>query len=341
MKRAICISSLLILLICTFPFLSIAQTDEFGQWASGISKEPYQLIFKLYSKQDATAFQKKWEMAREENNGLSDNEWAGDYADDPVGDVAMIVLRWSPKSGFAFASLHNCDPMLVGLNYGNAVLSSEWLELFPEASIQPKHHDNPHAAHSRKLPAKRFIPARWGELHYLIPENGVADFYNYVAGLGRFQLNDNPGWGYRDFLIKMEDYDKTPKGMPVLPPGHESFVKRPIEANITAVGNIVKKKQRWDDGSIYYDSITPVMLDRGKASGVKKGMRFYIVGSKEREQVEIISAGSRSSKGIIERTLDEDLRATFKDWNTAITRLYPEIRAGWRATTSYPLSEQN
>ena len=227
MKRATSISSLFILLVCSFPFSAIAQTFENGEWVTGLTREPYSLIFGLhYSKRDATVFQERWKLMGEEN-ARSEDEWAGNYVDNEVGDVDMIVLRWSQNSGFAFASMYNCSPTLTGLNYGKAVLSPKWLELFPEVSNQPKHHGNQHAAHSRKLPAKRFVPVKWGERHYIVAESRVAKFYDYVAGLGAYQLNGSP-WEEPSFLLKIEDKDKPAKGMPILPPGHERHVKRPI-----------------------------------------------------------------------------------------------------------------
>lgn len=98
-------------------------------------------------------------------------------------------------------------------------------------------------------------------------------------------------------------------------------------------------QRRVYEGTIYYNSVISVTIDRGRAEGVKKGMRLYISGSKEGEEVEIISAGKHSSKGIIERVLDDQKRATFRDWETKNTHPYPEITAGQRVTTSYHLSK--
>ncbi|HST21138.1 MAG TPA: hypothetical protein VLR90_08485 [Blastocatellia bacterium] len=340
MKRASSISSLFILLVCSFPFLSIAQTFEIGEWTTGITSETYSLIFGLYySKQDAIVFQEKWKLIGEENARSNNDEWVGNYFDREIVHDDMIVLRWSQNSGFAFVSMHNCSPTLTGLNYGKAVLSPEWFEVFPEVSNQPDHHDNPHVAHSRKLPAKRFVPVKWGERHYMVAEDSVAKFYDYVAGLGAYQPNTDP-WEEPGFLLKMEDQDKTAKGMPILPPGHERHVKHPIEAGITAVGPRVITDRHVYEGTTSYGSITPLTIDQGRAEGVKKGMRFYISGSKEKEELTITSVRRHSSRGIIKRTLDDRKRAIFKDWKTESTRPYPEITTGRRATTSYLLSQQ-
>src|SRR6185369_9473788 len=114
----------------------------------------------------------------------------------------------------------------------------------------------------------------WGEQHFLVPEDKVSLFYDYVTGRGQYEP-DKGGYDEDYFWQKYDDRDKSMAGMPILPPGYERFAKKPIEATIVSVGpNQVVRRNGFPDP--YYELITPMRLDRGTKSGIRRGMQLYV-----------------------------------------------------------------
>lgn len=307
------------------------ENDQYGRWINGIT-EPWTFEGNSYTKDEAAAFQQKWKsIAAQSSQGVA-NEWAGDYV---RGDLHKTYLRWSPDGGFAYIYVFTCSTGVLGINYGRVDASPVAVRLLPELSMSTSRPHGHHGGHSAyKLP-KKYVPVKWGEQHYLVAENRVAAFYRFAAGLGEYQTNNG-----EDFFLKIDDYAKEPKGMPVLPTGYERLVRKPIEARIISVGPKRLRRVPTMDGSYFHDSVTAVKISEGKADGVYKGMTMYVVGSKFSEKVEVTRVGIHSAWGIISRLVDD--KKIEKDWNhdTRQWQDYPEISAGWDLTTSIYLSKQ-
>ena len=117
--------------------------------------------------------------------------------------------------------------------------SADLIQLLPEnAASAPQNHG--HAMQA----ATRFLPVSWRGNSYLVPEDDIADFGDYVAGLGRY--NEWAG-NYIEFAEFFTRFDKEVpsveetsidssepndllKDQPVVPPGYERFIKKPIDA---------------------------------------------------------------------------------------------------------------
>lgn len=320
-------SVFLVSLITASP--SQAYSDEYGRWTNGVS-EPWYFQSPTYTKQEAFAAQERWNLIQEDIDSSSGNEWEGTYKM-ASGDLNESYLRWSPDLGFVFMDVYTCLPDVSMLNYGRVMASSRLLRLQPEVPIRRPHSG--HGSHSLSRFDKIYLPVKWGERHYLVPKRNIAAFYRYVAGLGEYQPNSSVAG--RDFFIKIDDQDKPVDDMPILPPGYERYVRKPIDALINAVGDRTIRRLRAGDGSIYYESVTPVVLNAGRVNGIKRGMHLYVVGSKRMETVEITRVRNYSSTGIIVRSLDDNQEENYKDWDTGERKSYPEIKVGWQLTTSW------
>lgn len=175
------------------------------------------------------------------------------------------------------------------------------IEFFPtniKQTTQGWTPSNGHA-HRQTLDISRFVPVKWGGRHLLVPEKQLAAFADYAAGLGRFNRGHEESTHiWVDFFHKLEDSAPAGEpGLPVMPPGYERFVKKPIEAEVTAVGKSVVRKDRTSKD--YDDLFIPVKINAGRAHGVRAGMSLHTLGPGESETISIARAGRRFSHGVI------------------------------------------
>lgn len=313
--RRVSFSFILVLLLAGFcPTVAFAQLNEYGRWKSDLYAEAVEINYRSYSEADFTNALSRLELIKSENNSLTD-EWAGDYSAQS-GEVNTAVLRWSPQAGFVDLNVYTCLPELRGLDYGTVTATPDYILLTSQASL-------------RSGRVTKYLPVKWGERHYLVPESEVAQFYKFVAGYG-WKKDE---YVVFDFLLKNDDIEKPVAGMPVFPQGYERFVRKPIEATVVEILRREIKTEQSDDGTPAYESRTFVRVDVGSADGVKRGMTFNVVGSEELETIEIVQVGRRSSVGVLIRSLDENRQETFQNYRTDEIKPYPALSVGWQLST--------
>lgn len=287
-KKTIC---LCIVIIAT-SLIAQAQLDEHGRWQNGISEPWFFTSADRHTTEEATAAQTRWNRIGEDRTRDTSDEWAGDYSRGE-GEVNMSYLRWSSNSGFTFFSVYTCLPNVTNLDYGRTLASPNLLQMYSERST------------GRSVLPVNFLPVRWGERRYLIPETSIAAFCDYTAGLGAFNdgTRENDSLPWEDFFLKVDDLQKPAEGLPRLPPGYEHFIRRPIEATITAVGSHFIRRMRNEDGSYNYDLVIPVTISVGRAHGVQRGLVLYTSQIDNNDTVQVTRVGSRTSRGEIVRML--------------------------------------
>lgn len=314
MRQVSFILILILLFIGLHQTASVAQLNEHGRWKSDLYYEPVEINYRSYSESDFTDALTQLEAIKLENNNSTD-EWAGTYSA-PSGEVNVIALRWSPQAGFVYLNFYTCLPELRGLDYGTVTATPSYVLL---TSLSSK----------RGGRVTKYLPVKWGERHYLVPESEVAQFYKFVAGYGWKEDE----YVFFDFLLKNDDSEKPVAGMPVLPHGYERYVRKPVEATITEVIRREIKTAQSYDGSPAYESHTFVRLDAGGADGVKRGMSLSVVGSEDHETVEIVRVGRHSSVGVLVRSLDENRQETYKNHRTDEIKPHPPVSDGWQLST--------
>jgi len=189
----------------------------------------------------------------------------------------------------------------------------------------------------------------------LIEESMMSDFGDYVAGLGKY--NYRQGFFFLDYAEfftrrRAAEDTQTPEtpqtrtgeeadhaaSVPVVPSGYERFLKRPIEANITAVGkrqmrnNYSYENADGSGASYARASLTFVTVNAGAARGLKRGMFLHVVNPAEGDVVRIIRVGRQTSNGVLIRILEEGDAETFYDDQQP--RSHSKVAAGWKLTTS-------
>jgi hypothetical protein len=117
--------------------------------------------------------------------------------------------------------------------------------------------------------AAELIPVPWGNRHYLIPADEMADFCNAV------QKGREPRQGaHGSFLLRKDDWKLALEGRPELPLEFRAWLlDRPISGTVTAVGS-----SRLHEGKAGIKfRISDVTLNVGKVDGVYPGMEFYFL----------------------------------------------------------------
>lgn len=315
-----------------------AQIAPDGRWENGVS-EPWSFTDETTWQAEIIAAQLRWKQIGDEAGTSERNEWAGDYF--LGGDTSGIFLRWSPKNGFVVMNVNKCAAYVRNFSYGRVKVTPNLIEFHAEKAIKPSSLDR---GDPYKLPV-RFIPVKWRGVAYLIQEKEMADFGDYIAGLG----NHNAGLvGYSSegapFFGKVGlEETGSADDPPAVPTGYERFIKRPISAKIIAVGaRSVQGRQSEPGEELYYESETAVTIDAGRADGVKTNMSFYVLTPGSAEEVKIRRVREHSSSGVIVRFLKEDASRPPFLWKDEEDMSYSPITVGWELSTSqFKLADLN
>jgi len=307
-----------------------AQLTQDGRWDNGIS-EPWWFTDETTRHDEIHKAQLRWQEIGAENSAAESNEWAGDYF--IGGETSGSYLRWSPQNGFVLMNVNKCAAYVRSFSYGEVKVTPASIEFYTAKSVKPSSLDE-HTPY--QLPT-RFLPVKWRGVAYLVPEKEMDDFGDYVAGLGSYNAGSAGYWSEgASFLYKLGVKETgSIDELPVVPRGYERFIKKPIEAKITAVGTrVVKRRQEQPDEDAYYQSEMPVTINAGKAEGVKPQMSFFVLVSGASEEVKIRKVREHSSLGVIIRFLKEDEDAPPVLWKDEEDMDYLPITVGWELTTS-------
>lgn len=319
--------------------------DPYGRWVNGVT-EPW-WFSESVPKEDIAAAQRQWAVIGSETITASDSLWTGNYF--IGGDTHGSYLRWSREKGFVLFHVNKCEARVMGFSYGQVVFSPSLIQLLPEktATDSTKHG---HAKDS----TLRFLPIRWRQVKYLVPETEITDFADYVAGLGRY---NDPNFSLIEYAQFFSQYDSETTGTdapatakknnsafvePIVPPGYERFIKKPIDAKITGIGKSYLRQnpenEWWDD------RVTPVTISAGSADGLKTTMILRVVGSEGfgngEEFVKTTKVRLHSASGVIERPVRKRPCVKFDPADDCKDPDYQAVKLGSRVTTN-PVREDS
>lgn len=294
----------------------------------GIMVPQLRFNFSYYSKSQVIAAKPLWLAIAQELKQSKLSDWAGEY-DLPGADVHNSILRWAPQSGFVMLDIHTCYSTVTNVRFGQIKIKGGLIQLLPEQQTLVT-HQNPHSSHF--LPTK-WVTVKWGQAHYLVPENELAIFCsNDVAGLGIPDKDQQIDYAY--MLVKRDDQKREIKGLPQLPSQYAHLVKKPIQARIIKVGKTVRIKVPDEDNPWWDHTETLVTLNAGAKLGVKLGMRFGVVASEDSESVVITKVGKHIASGIIERSVRKKPGEKINQWDDGQDKPDPPIKVGWRLATA-------
>jgi hypothetical protein len=300
-------------LLCCAAATARAQTSGDRRWENGVG-EAWSFESEHYTKEQAAAARDLWERIGAGKDEARDS-FAGDYLIDM--SVRLHALRWSAGAGFVFFNVNTCMANVDRLDYGEVVSDTpEYVVL--ASKLRPGASDK-----------RKYVKVRWGAQRYLIDERRVANFCDYVAGLGAY--NESATAGY-EFLPHSADGDQPTAVLPTVPAEYRELVRRPIDAAITRVG---KPYVEADPENEWWDKrVTPVAIDAGSSHGLKRGMKIHILDSDEfDENVEVTRVGRTSARGIVVRTVRKRPGVKINEWDDGKDLPEQPIAAGWRLTT--------
>jgi len=184
--------------------------------------------------------------------------WAGDYfCGDGLG--VRLLLQVAPNAGFLFE--HWGCLGLYDRNWGE-IDERDGALAFTCHFVNEREGPFFHSA---------YVPAKWGERRYLIAPRQMKSFCNAV------NMGDEPrASGYGDFLLRRNESETPPTGLPELPREFASMVRdHPLQASVVAVqvGRFVKT-------SGVRLRTTVVTLDVGSKDGAWEGMELFVIGQR-------------------------------------------------------------
>lgn len=319
------------------------ELDGYGRWVNGVT-EPW--FFPEDLPKDARAeVQSKWLQLGLEATSHEEGGWTGDYF--VGGDTHGDYLRLG-RTGFVVFRVNKCAASVMGFTYGSVVQSSTLIQLLPQKA---EHSSRSHRHDTQ--PATRYLPVTWRGAKYLVPENAIAAFGNYVAGLGEFndvnstlvefapffQKSEIPG-SEADVIDRFDASSPSQFVAPNFPPGYERFIKKPIEAQIIALGRPYIKHD--PDNEWWNKLVLPVTISVGRDRDLKPKLVLRIVGVAapgETELVSITRVNRRTASGVIERSVRKLPCVKFDKSDDCKDPEYAPVEVGWRLTTN-PLAEK-
>lgn len=320
-----------LLLIFTIVPAIQAQTEQSEQWENGVGN-PWHLPDA--PKEEIDALKSRWSAIEAEikstNNGFATTYSAG-------GEMRTSVLRWAPESGFVYVYVYE-NFSVIDFSFGKVSVTPSGLFFTVEREQSTVDHNEVFRTTTR-----HWIPVRWGRNNYLIPSSQMSDFGNYVAGLAAYNDFNGPCCEFTPFLVARDDDVQSRRlEHPSLPAEYARFIKRPIEATLTRVGQNRIVKNYVSEGELYarfYEkaSLTPVRLNVGKRHGVKLKMLFRLTDAPDtygQQYLKITRVGVDYSEGVVVRDVDASGQVGYYDFDSPQKKPYPPIVVGSRVTTS-------
>lgn len=311
-----------------------AQVDKWGAWENGIT-EAWWLSSKTFTNEDLADAIARWNSIGE----VKSPGWEGDYFNG--SEVHGTYVRWSPAKGFIIADVDKCQALVMGITYGRVVSTPNTIQFIPEFSKSSKPHG--HHSQNRENKPLSFVPVKWRDSLYLIPENELGDFTDYVAGLGDFNALNAMEESLPESYFYSKYIGKTPgTDTPVLPAEYQQLVKKPITGEITAVvGRKLQRNYSYEFKSKSFSfgnqhelaSLTFVTVNIGSRQGAKKDLFLRVTQPNLGETIRLVEVGPTSSKAVLVRDF-ENRKETYYDNDAEREREYPRVKAGWTVTTA-------
>ena len=312
------------------------ELDPQGRWINGVT-EPWWFPDNIPA-EDIKAAQLLWTSIGSHN---AEADWSGDYF--IGGDTHGSYLRWMPGRYVLF-NVDKCQAKVMAFSYGSVVFSTDRVQLVPtkSASESTKHSH-------RKEPNRRFLTVRWRDTKYLVPEDEITDFGDYVAGLGKYNSANSMFLEYTQFFSRLSN---TPSSTgeqdvaanqkrdlfvaPLVPAGYERFVKRPIDGSITTINKAYIRPN--PDNEWWDERIILVSINVGSANGLKNKMALRLVGSEGfaggEEHLEITKISLKSAQGIVVRPVRKRPCVKIDPDDDCKSPDYPAIKVGMKVTTN-------
>lgn len=318
---------------------AVGQVDQWGAWENGVT-ESWWLSSRDFTKEEAGEAIQRWKRIGVVN-AKPEAIWAGDYFSG--GETHGTYVRWSPGGGFLIANVDKCQALVMGVIYGRVEVTPSLIRFVPEFSKSSATSHGPAHSGPAGKGAMSFVPVKWRSQLLLIPEEEIENFADYAAGLGEFNAVNEFNVDGSYFFHRFEGEKSVPDETPIVPSQYERFLKEPITATVTGVdGRRLKRNfaYTYTSKTLSYTaahelaSLTFVRVNVGTADGAKKGLFLRVVTPDLGETVRLVEVGSKSSRGVLVRNVDEKGREFYYDDKSDSELAYPRVTKGWKLTTA-------
>ncbi len=295
MLKQVCLSILFVIVYFVVNVsLCLAQVDQYGRLQTSLSSEPLLFSEQDYSLEALEEFKHKW-VSIEPEILNPENEWIGDYK---AGmDTTFVGLRWS-KGGYNLAYVSVCAHSSVWeMDYGNITeFSPSLLQL--SSTLDPKFtKTDANRMKNDPLFSKSYIPVKWGEQHYLVPKENIADFCVQIS-------KDFSPTQFGLYFLKQGDWEKPIYGKLILPNEYKHLLQKHIDANvIEIIGKRTIKNLEHSSHSNIYEVISTIRLNVGKKQKITKGLSFYL-SSVYDEKAKVISVEDTTCQVVVTQKLE-------------------------------------
>lgn len=234
-------------------------------------------------------------------------------------------LHWSPEKGFVYVYYY--ENKVIDASWGTVTVTDSDVVFKVEKEMQDK---------DRKTPTE-WIPA-FNKQPYLIKKKDIKFFGDFYGGFGDF--NGYPLKWNCDCDAFAEKVDKNIDASKlkefIVPNKYLKFIKYPLNGKIILVGKsyISTHPLIFTTETDNKASITPVTINLGKKSRIKRGLLFITQNS----YLEVRKVGNKTSQAIIFRNIDDKGKEGHYDsWNEVTDKptykAYPPIRVGEKIST--------
>jgi hypothetical protein len=309
-----------------------AQLNQQGRWEHGLNIPSGAWSVPKVSADELNTLILRWSSIGNEIKNTT-NTFAGTYW---TASNHAAFLRWAPQTGFVYVKTYE-QLNVVDFSYGNVVTASENIQFVVERDLHSTFFGK------RLTPITQvWIPTEWEQQMYLVESKRISDFSLFSAGLGRYNEYNGPCCEGSPFLVRIADSALTGKDeawqSPRVPPQYVRFIRRPIEAVITFVGQkrfVNGYGLKGPDYSQWFPkaSLTPLGINAGAVQGVRRGLLFRIRHAPYGQYLKITYVRKNRSTGVMIRDVDDYGRETYIDSADNETK-YPPITRGQRVTTS-------
>lgn len=307
---------LIFLLSAGFCFGQEIVEDE--NWLKGLGTEADYLPsliypFTTFAEEDLTQGKRRLNTVRQ---FTPKNEWEGIYySNTGIGDSKFL---WSSEGGFfTFYFYH----YLKRFDYGVVTDSPTFIVLISEKPLTS-------TSGKKQVFRSKLIKVKFGERHFLVPENRLQDFCDRSAGLST-DLED-----FYYYLTKEADIQKEVFGLPILSSEYKHFLRYPIQAQIIGVGSKKVIPNEQSTKEFNFDDIHyPITLNAGKNKNIKVKMNFFV--ENLGEWIEIAKVSQTKATGVIRRDFDENGQEQCRDSERGSGQLISckEIKVGMLTKT--------
>jgi hypothetical protein len=272
---------LIAILLLSSSYLTGQSTDDENNWYKETNRGDNwytKFDFHRYTKDDIQTAKTKYLqiVARQDLD-----EWEGTYYQHVM--LGHTELTWSRDDGFVEARTYHT---LAGLNYGRTTNNFESVRFYSEKPTKP----------STKTQHEEFIKVKFGNAHFLIPQQYLRNFAERAAGLTSVSEENEYYW------IKSSDENKKIFVLPKYPKRFHHLIRKPIRTRLVSIGKPILRRDKFVTGEVYakyHDRL--IAFDAGSTRGVRINMVFFSDDLDER--IQIVRVSKTRSFGILSRSL--------------------------------------